>query len=291
MKTKPFLLATAGSTVDGRTIDANMLTEMAEGYDPATYGARLNLEHIRGVTGDKPFKAFGDVLELSTGEVEVNFHGKREKRVGLFGTLDINEDAKALNDAGQKVYPSIEIEPNFAGKGKAYLMGVALTDSPASIATEKLQFNRSLPGTITLGADDPAQAFAIEFAKDGDKPADGADGFIAGFGKMLETTFAKLGGGEPDAKAAAKADAKPEAKEGAGSGEFSVDQLKPLFEGLGQQFAAQVEGLQTQMTEQNDQVELRFKKIEDRFEATPATNYTARPTAAGANGDRTVTDC
>lgn len=285
MKTKPFLLATAGSTVDGRTIDAKMLAEMAEGYDPKTYGARLNIEHFRGFSGSPPFHAYGDVLELSTAEVEVNFHGQTEKRLGLFGVFDVNDDAKALNDAGQKVYPSIEIEPNFAGKGKAYLMGCALTDSPASVATERMQFNRSLPGTLTLGADKPEQAFAIEFADAGDKPADGGEGFIAGFGKMLETTFAKIGvAANPEPKPAEKT-AEPKAAE------FSVDALKPLFEGIGQQFAASIGQLQTQIADRDDQVELRFKAIEDSLQKTPPATYIARPAAAGAHGDATKTDC
>jgi hypothetical protein len=78
MKTKPFLLATAGSTVDGRTIDDAMLQQIASSYDPKTYGARLNIEHIRGVTGE-PFRAYGDVVELSIGKSEVNFNGKKER--------------------------------------------------------------------------------------------------------------------------------------------------------------------------------------------------------------------
>jgi hypothetical protein len=154
MKTKPFLLATAGSTVDGRTIDDAMLQQIASSYDPKTYGARLNIEHIRGVTGESPFRAYGDVVELSIGKTEVNFNGKKEQRTALFGTFDVTEDPK-LNEAGQKVYPSIEIEPNFAGKGFAYLMGCALTDSPASIATQRLQFNRSLPGALTVAGETP----------------------------------------------------------------------------------------------------------------------------------------
>ena len=64
MKTKPFLLATAGSTVDGRTIDENDIDQMASSYDPKTYGARLNIEHIRGLGTEGPFRAYGDVLEL-----------------------------------------------------------------------------------------------------------------------------------------------------------------------------------------------------------------------------------
>ena len=34
---------------------------------------------------------------LTTGEVEVNFNGKPEKRTALYGTFELNESAKALN--------------------------------------------------------------------------------------------------------------------------------------------------------------------------------------------------
>jgi P2 family phage major capsid protein len=156
MKTKPFLLATAGSTVDGRTIDDAMIDQMVSSYNPRTFGARLNIEHVRGMAPDGPFRAYGDVLELSAGTVEVDFNGQKEQRKALFGTFDVTEEARKLNESGQKVYPSIEIEPNFAGKGFAYLMGCALTDSPASIATQRLQFNRSLPGTLTLAGENAA---------------------------------------------------------------------------------------------------------------------------------------
>ena len=88
-----------------------------------------------------------------------------EKRLGLFGVFDVDDSAKQLNDAGQKVYPSIEINPNFGDKGFAYCMGVALTDSPAAIGTEKMLFNRSLPGTIKLTAGDSGiDAAMLEFA-------------------------------------------------------------------------------------------------------------------------------
>ncbi len=181
MKTKPHLLATAGSTVDGRVIDGDMLDQMASSFDPKTYGARLNIEHLRGVTPDGPFRAMGDVLELSVGEVELDFNGTKEKRKALYGVFDVTEDAKKLNDAGQKVYPSIEIEPNFAGKGFAYMMGCALTDSPASLGTERLQFNRKLPGTILLTAKDSGlDAAAIEFVEEAPAPTDLAASISAG---------------------------------------------------------------------------------------------------------------
>lgn len=284
MKTKRFLLATSGATVDGRTIDEKMLTEMASSYDPKTYGARLNIEHIRGLGSDGPFRAYGDVLSLETEEVTVNFNGQDEKRTGLFGIFDVTEDAKKLNGAGQKLYPSIEIEPNFAGKGFAYLMGCALTDSPASIATDRLQFNRQLPGALTVSADKPAQAFAMEFAEDDGKSTEAGDSFLGKLGGMLDSFASRF---------APKTEVTPPApKEGEGEpAEFDFAQLKPLFTDLTQAFATEVGALRTALADQSDQFAVKIKAIEDRFEVTPAASYAARPAAAGAHGDATMTDC
>lgn len=284
MKTKPFLLATAGSTVDGRTIDENMLKEMAESYDPQTYGARVNIEHIRGISGQAPFRAYGDVLELSTAEVDVNFNGKVEKRVGLFGVLDVTDEAKKLSDEGQKVYPSIEIEPNFGGKGFAYCMGVALTDSPASIATERLQFNRSLPGTIQLSRNadgQPEGALPIEFA---DAAPDQGEEFTTRFGKMLESVFSKFAPKADDKpKDPPPADDKPQG--------FNVADLKPLFEGLGESFSKELATLRSETREQIDGFAVKLKAVETTIEGTPSTKHSARPAANGAAGNFAKTDC
>src|SRR3546814_16550343 len=39
-----------------------------------------------------------------------------------------------------KLFTSCEIHPDFAGEGKAYLVGLAVTDMPASLGTEPLKF-------------------------------------------------------------------------------------------------------------------------------------------------------
>lgn len=279
MKTKPFLLATAGSTVDGRTIDDKLLTEMASSYDPKTYGARLNIEHIRGISGDKPFRSYGDVLELSTAEVDVNFNGKTEKRLGLFGVFDVTEDAKALNDAGQKVYPSIEIEENFAGKGFAYLMGCALTDSPAAIATGRLQFNRQMPGTIHLSRDESA---LIELAEAGT----GEDGtkFLDKLGGMFDAFAAKFGVQKPDEKPSAKADDDKPAI-------FDFALLKTMFEELSKGVATEIGALRTELRTEVDGLALQFKKLGDEQEKKPAQDYRQRPLSNGPSGQFAKTDC
>ncbi|VVT07489.1 GPO family capsid scaffolding protein [Erythrobacter sp. EC-HK427] len=286
MKTKKFRLAVAGATVDGREISADMLREMAEGYDPNTYGARLNIEHIRGVVPGSDFGAYGDVLELSTEEVEIKLHDKVEKRVALFGTFDVDDKAKAMNKAGQKLYPSVEIQPNFAGTGKAYLMGVALTDSPASIATERMQFNRQMPGSLVLRTDDAESAFALTFAEDDGTPTDAGTSFLTKLGGMLDGFAAKFGG---DADAG-KGDDKPKAGQ-AGDAAAAFATLRPMFEDMGKAFSTEIGKLQAQIADQNDSFSLRVKKLEDQLKTDPAPGYSARPAAAGAQGELVETDC
>lgn len=275
MKTKPFLLATAGSTVDGRTIDARDLEQMASSYNPKTYGARVNIEHIRGISGQAPFNAYGDVLELTVGDVEVDFNGKTEKRKGLFGVLDVTDNAKALNDASQKVYPSIEILDNFGGKGFAYLGGVALTDSPAAIATDRLKFNRTLPGSINLAGETAA---TLEFAEDG-AATESAKGLLDAMKGMLDKFTASFA---PAPKSEDKPETKPEGQQPT-TLDFSA--LRPMFEQMGQTFASAVDGLRQELRTEADAQALKIKKLEDAQEGTPAHTFQRRPISDGGTGN------
>ncbi len=132
MKTELFTnfvcIATAGATVDGRHIDAKDLKDMAESYNPEVYTALIWLEHYRN------FGNYGRVVELKTEDEE----GKTK----LYARLAPNAQLLELNQSGQKIFTSIEITPNFAQTGKAYLSGLAITDSPASTGTNALMFNR-----------------------------------------------------------------------------------------------------------------------------------------------------
>ncbi|WP_248696658.1 GPO family capsid scaffolding protein, partial [Providencia rustigianii] len=46
-----------------------------------------------------------------------------------------------MNKKRQKVYTSVEINPNFSDMGSAYLVGLAVTDNPASLGTSMLEFS------------------------------------------------------------------------------------------------------------------------------------------------------
>lgn len=138
-KTKFIRVAVSGRTVDGREITAEQIDQMAETYNPETYGARVNMEHIRGITADSTFKMLGDVIALKAEDVTIN----GEKRRGLYAQLAVSDDLIEINKKAQKIYSSIEMIPNFAGTNKAYCIGLAVTDSPASLGTEALKFSQN----------------------------------------------------------------------------------------------------------------------------------------------------
>jgi hemoglobin-like flavoprotein len=135
-KSNWFRVAVAGDTTDGREIQPEWIIQMAESYNPNTYGARVNVEHIRSAFPDSSFGAYGDVLAVKTEKVEID----GEQKDALFVQIKPNANLIELNKRGQKVYSSIEVDRNFAKTGKAYLVGLAVTDSPASLGTEMLQF-------------------------------------------------------------------------------------------------------------------------------------------------------
>lgn len=135
-KSKWFRIAVAGDTTDGREIQPEWIVQMAQNYDPNTYGARINMEHLRSVFPDGVFGAYGDVLALKTEKVTID----GEEKDALFAQIEPTQSLIDLNQKRQKVYTSIEVDENFANKGSAYLVGLAVTDSPASLGTEMLAF-------------------------------------------------------------------------------------------------------------------------------------------------------
>lgn len=122
-------VATSGKTADGRTINPQDLRDMATSYDPATYTAVIWFEHIRYMGN------FGSVVEVKSEDVDGG-------KVALFAKLAPNDRLLQLNKEAQKLFTSIEIQPEFADTGKPYLRGLAITDDPASLGTEPLHFSR-----------------------------------------------------------------------------------------------------------------------------------------------------
>lgn len=166
-------VAVAGQTTDGRTIAPEWLTQAAKNYNREKYGARVNLEHYLSPFPDSDFRAYGDVISVYAEEVEID----GEKKMALFADIDPTEDLIKLNKARQKVYTSVELDLDFAGTGEAYLVGLAVTNTPASLGTEYLQFCAGAGDKSPLAARKQkstnlftcAIETEVEFTEEGDK--------------------------------------------------------------------------------------------------------------------------
>lgn len=157
---KWFRIGVEGDTCDGRVISGADIQEMADTYDPRVYGARINLEHIRGLLPDGPFKRYGDVVELKAEKIDDDsaLNGK----LALFAKITPSDELVAMNKALQKVYTSMEIRPNFSNSGKCYLTGLAVTDDPASLGTEYLEFcSRATANPLAGRKERPEDLFSV----------------------------------------------------------------------------------------------------------------------------------
>ncbi|HDS7240753.1 GPO family capsid scaffolding protein [Morganella morganii] len=135
VKSKPVRICVEGATTDGRTVQRSWLTDIEKNYDPNVYGARINLEHL----GYEWMPRFGDVESVHTAEIT---EGALKGKLALYATLLPTDELIQMNKKRQKVYTSVEIAPKFSDTGEAYLVGLAVTDSPASLGTEMLQFSQ-----------------------------------------------------------------------------------------------------------------------------------------------------
>ncbi|SUX53658.1 GPO family capsid scaffolding protein [Chromobacterium vaccinii] len=184
-KAKKFRVATEGATTDGRNIERSWIEQMAANYNPKKYGARVNLEHFKGLLPDGPFKRYGDVLELSAEKVE-------DGKLALFAVIDPTEDLVAMGKARQKVYTSIEVDPNFADTGEAYLVGLAVTDDPASLGCEMLEFSaKAKASPLAARKDKPENLFtaAIEFTLELEDDSASA---LSGFSEKIKAVIGKF---------------------------------------------------------------------------------------------------
>lgn len=121
------IIGVSGDTIDGREISADTLKQMAADYNPKIYGARINIEH-QNYWWDSG--GLGDVLALKTEAWEQD-----PSKTALLAQLLVFPEMQSLWDGGRKIYTSMEILPNFANTKRPYLVGLAITDTPASLGT------------------------------------------------------------------------------------------------------------------------------------------------------------
>ncbi|MCO7400654.1 GPO family capsid scaffolding protein [Stenotrophomonas maltophilia] len=280
LRSKFFRVAVEGATTDGRVIERQHITDMAASYDPQLYGARIWVEHMRSLMPDGPFKAFGDVLAVKAEEVEVG----GVKKLALFAQIEPTDALVAMvNNDKQKLYTSIEIAPKFADTGKAYLQGLAVTDTPASLGTEMLAFaaqqgdksplasRKQAPGNLFTAMEETEISFD-EVEQPAARPSKLAI-LLSGIGRLTK----------PEPEPAPKEDPN------ADFGKFA-DQLVATF-------TAQEERIE-QLSTKNDELTAKVKALGEQvagfrktLDDTPQT-FSQRPSISGSGGNvGDATDC
>ncbi|SUC35260.1 Phage capsid scaffolding protein (GPO) serine peptidase [Providencia rustigianii] len=170
-KTKPVRLCVEGATTDGRKVQRQWLTDIAKNYDKNVYGARINMEHWNYSFMPR----FGDVESVYTEEIS---EGALAGKLALYGVLTPTPELVEMNKKRQKVYTSVEINPNFSDMNAAYLVGLAVTDNPASLGTSMLEFSAGADKTAAFSnrkqdkdnVFTAAEETVIEFTEEENKP-------------------------------------------------------------------------------------------------------------------------
>jgi hypothetical protein len=280
-KTKWFRVAVEGATTDGRNIARDWITQMAKNYSPTLYGARVNLEHYRGIDPAGLFKAYGDVLALEAREESGEFAGK----LGLYAQIQPTDDLVTLTKKGQKIYTSIEVDPSFSDTKQAYMVGLAVTDSPASLGTSVLTFAAQNPAaspfahkklnanTLFTAADEAV----IEFEDPADPPAPSVFkrvGELLGLFRSKERTddarFADMG----------------QAVEALATHGAETDKT---VQKLSTDLAGAIADLADAITAA-EQDRAAFTALKEQLSKDPNPAQPARPAATGGTGEM-VTDC
>jgi hypothetical protein len=268
-----FCVAVEGATSDKRTIKRSWLEQAAKNFNPATYGARIWLEHFRSLLPDSPFKAYGDVLAVKTDEVDVN----GQKKLALFVQVEPTPELIALNKARQKIYTSIEIDDSFADTGEAYIVGLAVTDSPASLGTDVLAFSAQKPDASPFkdrhysasSMFTEALETELQFEEVEDKPSIGAvllskvQALLTGKQAKDDSDFTQIG--------------------------EAVEAIAAHVQELPEQMAAEQQfsaALKTRI----DLVSTELVELKNRLATTQDHNQKTRPPVTGGR-DLVVTDC
>ena len=280
-KSKFFRVATEGATTDGRKIERSWIDQMGKNFDRTKYGARVWLEHYRGTVPGGPFDALGDVIAVEARTVE---DGKR----ALFAQIEPLPALVELNKKKQKLYTSIEVHPEFADSGEAYLSGLAVTDSPASLGTEMLAFAAGASANpLAARKIDKAALFSeavpLELEFEDAAPA-GESGALAAVVAMFSKTLEKITGTQPPA------DPKP-VQHSAGVVDANVQAALTQATTVMKAFAEQQAKDATALSD----LTAKFNKLQEDFtETVKKLNNTpggaSRPEATGGSG-AVMADC
>ncbi|MEN4768979.1 GPO family capsid scaffolding protein [Duffyella gerundensis] len=278
-KAKRFRIAVEGATTDGREISRDWISQMAANYDPTVYGARINMEHIRGYAADSTFRRFGDVTAVEAEEIA---DGALKGKLALFGWIDPTPELVELTRSRQKIYTSIEVNQTFADTGEAYLVGLAVTDDPASLGTEILSFSATAKANpLASRKQDSGNLFtaAEETVIEFEDVADPAPSLLARISAMF--TGQKKASGEQFADVGAAVTAVAEQVQL--NAESQAQKLSSLESAL----TGRLEAIEQQAGEDR----AAFAALQGQLETTDGS-FSRRPAATGSDPKAgTQTDC
>ncbi|VUS79800.1 hypothetical protein SB6412_04027 [Klebsiella pasteurii] len=278
---KWFRIGVEGDTCDGRVISATDIQEMAETFDPRVYGCRINLEHLKGILPEGPFSRYGDVVELKSDRIDDD--SVLKGKLALFAKITPTDDLIAMNKKLQKVYTSMEIQPNFANSGKCYLVGLAVTDDPASLGTEYLEFCRgakfnplnrfkAAPGNLIS----VATLAELEFE---DLP----ENVLTALSDKVKTIFSRKQASD-DARFQDVHEAVTTVSEHVQDNLTATEQRLVALENA---FAT----LKQDVTSKADQTRQAFSQLKTTLDNTESTTQPRRKLSTGGGGDELLTDC
>lgn len=278
-KSQFFRAFVEGNTIsDGRVITAEMIDQIVDTFNAETYSPRINVEHISGYSPEPPFNGYGTVVAVKKQDDDITIDGKLEKRRALYCQVEGNDQLVGLTKRDQKPFPSVELTASYAGTDKFGLVGLAFTDTPASIATQALKFSRSAPGTLFGHG---AEAVAVEFEV---ATPENATGLAATVAAAVAATFSRLG-----FKPATEE--KPPVQPVPPVQPTPANDNAAMFSAVQQAVSAGIAAAVTPIAEQLGTLRNDFATMKGQLEKAPAPGFSRTPASGGPVDAQHVTDC
>lgn len=254
---------------------------MAETFDPRVYGCRINLEHLKGILPDGPFSRYGDVVELKSEKIDDD--SVLKGKLALFAKITPTDDLIAMNKKLQKVYTSMEIQPNFANSGKCYLVGLAVTDDPASLGTEYLEFCRGAKfNPLNRFKAEPGNLISVATLAELEFE-DQAENVFTALSDKVKAIFSRKQASD-DARFQDVHEAVTTVSEHVQENLTATEQRLAALENA---FAT----LKKDVTTKADQTSQAFSKLKTSLDNTESTTQPRRKLSTGGGGDELLTDC
>lgn len=281
---KRFRVAREGQTVDGRSLSQQQIIDMSETYDPVEYTARINCEHMSGrwsgLNSNYDVGALGDIIKVDHQMETFKQNGVDVQLMCLYATLSVLPDLVEANKQGKKIFTSIEFYPNFADTDRAYLVGLAVTDQPASRGIEPLKFNRNADALCT----DPNDQELILMTKDKSNPA--ADNTTTEDQPKQQPENTQDLNNQSEGDSFLQKMTAMFASKKSGMSAQEQDLVLQSFKTLNEKtddVAKENEGLQTELSE----LKADFEEFKTQLSTQPATNLTNTPPITGGGAQLT----